>query len=139
MSWRCDMLTLMSNQTHLLQNLEASHIPLRLFYYYYFFLGLPTCGFREMRLLSFISENPADTMYLAHILLALLTNVADKSHTGSPSLQEPPLRVIQNTLFSDPNIEGTWKKTQFNRRNPTTFCLLCPAPVSIKQTSRYRE
>lgn len=78
-------------------------------------------------------------MYLVHILLALLTNVADKSHTGSPSLQEPPLRVIQNTLLSDTNIEGTWKKTQFNPRNPTTFGLLCLAPVYIKQTSHYRE
>lgn len=133
------MLTLMSNKAHLLQNLEASHIPSRLFYYYYFFLGLPTCGFRERRLLSLISENPADTVYLTHILLALLTKVTDKSCPGSPLLQEPPLRVIQSTLLSDPNIEGTWKKTQFSPRNPTTFCLLCPAPVSVKQTSHYGE
>lgn len=41
MSWRYDMLTLMFNKAHLLQNLEASHIPPRLFYYYYFFLNLP--------------------------------------------------------------------------------------------------
>lgn len=47
MSWRYDTLTLMFNKAHLLQNLEASHIPPRLFYYYDFFLGLPVLRFQE--------------------------------------------------------------------------------------------
>lgn len=82
MSWCYDMLTLMFNKAHLLQHLEASHIPLRLFYYYYFSLGLHILRFSRKETLEFYSWELSWHEHRVHILLSQVTSVADKSYMG---------------------------------------------------------
>lgn len=55
MSWRYDMLTLMFNKAHLLQNLEASHILPRFFIAIISSWACLSWGFQERKLLRFFS------------------------------------------------------------------------------------
>lgn len=133
MSWRYDMLTLMLNKAHLLQNLEATHIPPEAFLLPLFLLGL-----------SYLQVFKKEDSLVLCLRIQLTSGIlCISSYLSSPTclinhtwvcnyFSSFLWRVIQSILILEPNIQDTLRKAEFILRNSTVFCL---AEASLKPIS----
>lgn len=139
MSWCCDTRTLMFNKTHLLQNLEASHIPPRLFLFLLLLL-LFLLGPTYLR----VSGKETVKLYFWKFTWHRIPHPypLGSAHRHGWRVRCRFAIILEGQsreVYSQPLIlRALWRK-QFILRDSAALCLLRPPSVSMKRSLHYRE